>query len=93
MPNFEWDSEKAKANLKKHKVIFAEAITVFDDPLSITIHDPHHSIEEEHYIDIGYSIRGRILVVVYIERESGIRIISCRRATKSERETYEREDT
>lgn len=90
--NFDWDAEKAKVNLKKHKVSFEEAMTVFDDPLSITIPDPQHSREEDRYIDIGYSTRARVLVVVYTEHESRIRIISCRRATKSERETYEREN-
>ena len=70
---FEWDEEKAKANLKKHKVDFDEATTVFTDPFSITIHDPDHSANEQRYIDIGSSAADRVLVVVYTERGSNIR--------------------
>ncbi len=87
--NFEWDEEKAKANLQKHKVSFDEAITVFIDPFSITIPDPDHSVEEQRYIDIGRSDKGHVLVVVYTERGQNIRIISCRKATSSERKLYE----
>ena len=86
---FEWDENKAKANLKKHRVGFDKAITVFADPFSMTIHDPGHSADEQRYIDIGSSDKGRVLVVVYTERGSNIRIISCRRATPSERKLYE----
>ncbi|MBI2556643.1 MAG: BrnT family toxin [Planctomycetes bacterium] len=87
--NFEWDEEKAKANLKKHKVSFDEATTIFIDPFSITIPDIDHSMDEQRYIDIGSSGNGRVLVVVYTERGSNIRIISCRKATLSERKHYE----
>ena len=86
---FEWDEEKAKANLKKHRVGFDEATTVFTDPYSMTIHDPDHSADEQRYIDIGTSDKGRVLVVVYAERGSNIRIVSCRKTTPSERELYE----
>lgn len=86
---FEWDDEKAKANLKKHSVSFEEAATVFTDPFSLTILDPGHSTREQRYVDIGNSEKGRVLVVVYTERGSDIRIISCRRATSSERKLYE----
>ncbi len=87
--SFEWDEEKAKANLKKHRVGFDEATTVFTDPFSMTIHDPNHSADEQRYIDIGSSDKGRVLVMVYTERGSTIRIISCRKATPSERKRYE----
>jgi len=87
--NFEWDEEKAKTNLKNHRVSFDEATTVFSDPLSITIPDPDHSADEQRSIDIGSSDRGRILVVVYTERGTNIRIISCRKATPTERRRYE----
>lgn len=87
--NFEWDEEKAKANLKRHKVSFDEATTVFSDPFSITIPDPDHSMDEERYIDIGTSDEGRVLVVSYTERGTNIRIISCRKATRTERRRYE----
>jgi len=88
--NFEWDEEKTKTNFKKHRVSFDEAITVFLDPFSITIADPNHSVDEQRYIDIGSSDKGRVLVVVYTERLSNIRIISCRKATPSERKLYEK---
>lgn len=88
--NFEWDEEKAKANLKKHRVSFDEATTVFLDPFSMTIPDTDHSTEEQRYIDIGSSDKGQVLVVVYTERGSNIRIINCRKATSSERKLYEK---
>ena len=87
---FEWNREKAKENLKKHRVGFEEAVTVFLDPLSITNPDPDHSSYEQRFIDIGRSDNGHILVVVYTERGSKIRIISCRKATPSERQVYEK---
>jgi uncharacterized DUF497 family protein len=86
---FEWNEEKARANLKKHQVSFEEAKTVFNDPLAITIPDPQHSVDESRYIDIGRSSRGRTLVVVYAERKGSIRIISSREATRLERQRYE----
>ena len=88
-PNFEWDEEKAKANLTRHKVSFDEGTTVFSDLFSITIPDPDHSTDEERYIDIGTSDKGRVLVVSYTERGTNIRIISCRKATSTERTRYE----
>jgi uncharacterized DUF497 family protein len=86
---FEWDEEKAKANLKKHRVGFDEATTVFTDPFSMTIHDPDHSAYEQRHIDIGTSDKGHVMVVVYAERGSNIRILSCRKATPPERKLYE----
>jgi len=86
---FEWDEEKAKANLKKHKVSFEEAKTVFNDPFLWTFPDPEHSNVEERYINVGYSSNGRVLVVTHTERGGSIRIISCRKATASERRAYE----
>jgi hypothetical protein len=89
---FEWDEQKAEQNLRKHQVDFEEAKTVFGDPYAITIPDPQHSAGESRYIDIGYSSRRRLLVVVYTERGPNIRIISCRRATRRERRVYEEYD-
>jgi len=87
---FEWDDDKGKANLKKHKVGFAEAKTVFNDPLLITFLDDEHSKEEDRLISIGTSSSSRILLAVHTERkENVIRIISCRKATASERKRYE----
>jgi uncharacterized protein len=90
LPGFEWNREKAEINLKKHGVSFAEATSVFDDPLSLTADDPNHSVEERRFVALGYSIAQRLLIVVYTERKDKIRIISARPATKTERRTYER---
>ena len=89
---YEWDEDKAKENLRKHKVDFKEAETVFDDPLSITVSDPNHSEEEERFIDIGISKKRRVLAVVYTERRKKIRIISAREATRAERKKYYEEE-
>ncbi len=86
---FEWDKDKAKRNRRDHKVSFEEGRTVFGDPFSVTIPDPDHSYGEERYIDIGESMNGRLLVVVYTEYPPYIRIISCRKATRKERDIYE----
>ncbi|MBF0204999.1 MAG: BrnT family toxin [Desulfamplus sp.] len=86
---FEWDEEKADININKHHVNFQEGVTVFDDLGIATIYDPDHSNYEERYISIGYSLQGRLIVVSYTEHEETIRIISCRKATKKERKTYE----
>jgi uncharacterized DUF497 family protein len=88
---FEWDSDKAAQNLKKHGVSFEEASTVFADPLSLTIPDPLHSEVEDRFVMNGLSHRGRQLVVVYTERGERIRIISARAATPRERKIYEEE--
>jgi uncharacterized DUF497 family protein len=89
---FEWDEDKAATNLNKHGVDFYEAQSVFGDLQSLTILDELHSDQEERFIDIGLSLLGRILVVVYTERDGYIRIISCRPATPSEMNQYERRD-
>jgi uncharacterized DUF497 family protein len=86
---FEWDPDKAEANFAKHGVTFAEATTVFGDPLSITIRDPGHSWAEQRFVDVGVSHAGRLLVVSYTERGVRIRIISAREATRAERTKYE----
>jgi hypothetical protein len=87
---FEWDPNKANRNLKIHGVSFDEACTAFKDTLSSTIHDPLHSDEEDRFILIGNSSRNHLLVVVHMERGESIRIISARKATKKEREHYEK---
>ncbi|MCI0418490.1 MAG: BrnT family toxin [Acidobacteria bacterium] len=87
--NFEWDEAKARANFKSHRVTFDEATTVFRDPFSLTILDAGHSADEKRYVDLGVSDKKRVLVVVYTERGSAIRIISCRKATSTERRRYE----
>ena len=87
--NFEWDPEKAKANLRKHGVSFVEAVTVFGDPLSMNMFDPDHSEEEFRFIVLGMSDRYRLLVVSYTDRPPRTRIISARLATRYERNQYE----
>lgn len=86
---YEWDESKAILNEQKHGISFEEAVTVFADPLSLTVADEAHSDEEDRFVDIGESSSGRLLVVVYTERGETIRIISCRPATGAERRTYE----
>lgn len=87
--SFEWDAEKASANERKHAVSFDEAATAFGDPLSVTIPDPDHSEDEDRFILMGSTYLGRVLVVVHTDRGDIIRIIRARRATRSERRTYE----
>ncbi len=89
MLTFEWDANKARANLTKHAVSFQEATTVFGDPLSLTIPDPAHSQTESRFIILGRSHQGRILVVVHTERGDNVRIISARQASRRERKQYE----
>jgi hypothetical protein len=88
---YEWDENKAAANLSKHGVSFAEARTVFDDPLYVDFYDPDHSHGEQRFIRLGESTQGRLLFVSYMERNNAIRLISAREATLSERKAYERE--
>lgn len=85
---FEWDEKKAAINLSKHQVSFEEAKTVFDDPLYVDFYDPDHSDDEERYLIIGESSRGRLLIMSYTERGNSIRIISAREVTRTEREAY-----
>jgi uncharacterized DUF497 family protein len=86
---FEWDEEKAASNLEKHGISFQEASTIFMDSLSSTISDPLHSLGEQRFVTIGESTEREILVVVHTQRDSKIRIISAREATRRERQNYE----
>jgi uncharacterized DUF497 family protein len=86
---FEWDSRKARDNVRKHGIDFNEASTVFADTLSITILDPVHSEDEERWITMGLSNRQRLVVVVHTEEEETIRLISARAADRFERRKYE----
>ncbi len=87
---FEWDENKSIANRKKHNISFEEAQTVFYDENALLIDDPDHSEEEERFILLGFSLRANLLVVCHCYRtsESVIRIISARRATRTEEKTY-----
>jgi uncharacterized protein len=88
---YQWDPEKAIANLEKHGVSFTEASTVFSDPLYLMFHDPDHSLGEKRFVILGESGKRRLLVVSYTERRGTVRIISARRATRKERNAYEEE--
>ena len=86
---FEWAPAKAAVNLRKHRVSFDEAVTVFADFFSVTTPDPDHSHEELRYITVGRSSRERLIMVAHAERRGRIRIISARKLTRSERSAYE----
>lgn len=90
---FEWDRTKAESNLRKHRVSFEEAATVFLDVHGLDLPDPRHSLKEIRVIRIGMSIHSRVLMVVYTERsrhhgEEIVRIVSARRANRKERAFY-----
>ena len=87
---FEWDLNKALTNVKKHGVSFEEASTVFDDENAILFDDPDHSESEERFMLLGLSIEANMLIVCHCVRKEGsiIRIVSARRATKSETKQY-----
>jgi hypothetical protein len=86
---YEWDAHKARVNLRKHQIDFADAVSVFDDPLALTIPDP--GLEEDRFITLGIDALGRVLVVVYTWRGDYIRVISARRASRHEHRHYEGE--
>lgn len=92
--DFDWDANKARANLKKHEVSFRLATSVFRDPLALTIFDDEHSDDEERWVTLGRAQNGQILAVVHTTDESSatelhIRIISARRAEREEVRDYE----
>jgi len=89
---FEWDPEKERRNFQKHGVLFSEAATVFADSLSLIFYDPDHSMEEDRYLVLGISARGRLIIVSHTDRNDEVRIISARTPTKSERLSYEEGD-
>ena len=88
---WEWDEEKAAANLANHKVSFEEAKTVFDDLLYVDFYDPDHSYDEHRYLIVGESRQGRLLIVSYAEHGNTARLISAREVTAAERKAYEEE--
>ena len=87
---FEWDDKKNTVNIRKHGISFSEALTVFYDEKAIVIEDTAHSDDEERFIILGFSQNLRLLVVCHCYRESEevIRIISARKANKSESGSY-----
>ena len=86
---FEADPVKAAQNLKKHKVSFEEAASIFGDAMAYTFVDPDHSIGESRWLTFAMSRMGRVLAVIYTERRGKVRLISARIATKHERSIYE----
>jgi len=86
---FEWDPAKDEANRRKHGVSFAEAISAFMDPLSLTVPDPEHSESEERYLLLGENHKRLLLVVSHTDKGDRIRIISVRKADRRERREYE----
>ena len=86
---FENDPVKATIYLKKHKVSFEEAASVFGDPMAYTFADPDHSLGEERWLMFGLSRTARVLAVIFTHRRGKYRIISARLATRHERKTYE----
>jgi len=85
---FQWDKGKERANWRKHRVSFEEAASVFRDRYAIMLMDEVHSQTEDRWIMLGLSVKTRVLCVVHVERGAAIRIISARRATLHEAETY-----
>jgi uncharacterized DUF497 family protein len=85
--SFEWDDEKRRLNLRKHRVEFADALTAFEDPEALTLRD-EVTEGEERFVTLGCDLFGRLLVVVYTWRGDTIRLISARKATAGERKQY-----
>jgi len=83
----QWDPEKAAENLRKHGVDFADAETALRDETAMTVPDDHP--DEERFVTLGMDALGRLLVVVYEWREEDVRLISARKANRSERRQYE----
>ena len=88
---FEWDDAKAVANLRKHRISFEEAQTIFFDEFGIQFFDEHHSSSEERYLMLGMSSGAKLLLVCHCKRDQGaaIRIISARKATRRESAFYQ----
>ncbi|MCL1473998.1 BrnT family toxin [Argonema antarcticum] len=86
---FQWNPDKASSNAKKHGVSFEEAVTVFGDPLAVTILDPDRSVGEFRFLTTRQSRLQRLLVVSHTEREGEVRLISARLATRQEKRNYE----
>jgi hypothetical protein len=86
---FQWDPRKAAANIRKHRVAFEEALTVFADPLAKIFDDADHSTKEQREIIIGHSVKDRLLLVCFAAKDDSVRIFSARKATNQERKDYE----
>jgi hypothetical protein len=89
-PNFDWDDDKNKSNVRKHGISFEEAQTVFDDEDAVYDDDDEHSFDEQRFIILGKSATPNLLMVCHCYKEDNdkIRIISARKASKSEMNQY-----
>jgi uncharacterized DUF497 family protein len=90
---FEWDPAKERANIRKHRISFRQAATVFRDPNQISVYDEMHSNDEDRWITMGRDVLGVVRIVVHTAEEIAaevllIRIISARRAAKNELKQY-----
>lgn len=87
---FEWNTKKAAANLKKHGISFEEARSVFYDEFAVQFYDDDHSDDDDQFLMLGLNCESNILLVCHCEPDDGhtIRIISARKATKNERKHY-----
>jgi hypothetical protein len=87
---YEWDTEKAAENHRKHGVSFDEASSVFLDPLALTFDDPDHSLSERRFITIGMTLNQRLVFVAHVDEDDDrIRIISARETTRRESYDYQ----
>jgi hypothetical protein len=86
-PEWTWDPQKARANRRKHGVSFAEAVIALEDLLAVTV--PDKTQVEERFVTMGQDSEGRLIVVAWVPRERGGRIVSARKATPRERRSYE----
>ena len=86
---YQWNRDKAQSNLEKHGIDFADPVGAFEDNWALTIEEQFID-DEQRFVSLGMDFLGRVIVVVYTFREDGIRIISARNATNSERKAYER---
>ena len=84
----EWSEYKARSNIKKHKISFEEAKSVFLDPFSLTVEDEIHSWKQDRFAILGRSDRGRILFVIFRHSEEALRLISARHPTRFEKKAY-----
>jgi uncharacterized protein len=86
---FEWDPNKAEANLAKHDISFEEAMTVFADPLARIFPDEEHSVDELREIIIGHSAGQQLILVNFTSIDDRVRLFSARKTTRRERKDYE----
>lgn len=87
-PGFSWDAEKARKNLAKHGVEFADAVAVFEDELAVTVRDVITAVDEQRYLTTGRDALHRILAVAFTWRGDTVRLFSARRASRIERRRY-----